>query len=241
MVHFGLAAVAGLLVGRLLRPRPRHAVRPTLRWMPVLALGVGFEIASVLADRATAPLLAIGLGLLVVFAARNALIVGVAVIGVGLGLNLVAVAANGGMPVRGEALVRAHLAHEHDLPGLQLTGGRHVETADDHLTFLGDIVPIPPFREVLSFGDLIVTAGLFDAIVTLSRRRRVLRAQLVDAGSAITSASPDHDWGIAPSPVPSSGSQYSAKPDDDTAAAVVDPIDDARSWRADREAATQSR
>ena len=51
----------------------------------------------------------------------------------------------------------------------------HVQRSSDKLLILGDVVPISPLGEVVSFGDLIGGVGLVDVIVHLMRpakRRR---------------------------------------------------------------------
>lgn len=52
------------------------------------------------------------------------------------------------------------MSSREDLPRLDLTAGRQLETSDDLLPELGDILPVPITQQVLSFGDLIALAGL---------------------------------------------------------------------------------
>ena len=80
--------------------------------------------------------------------------------------NVAVIGANGGMPVRGEAI----LTVDRDLTPAQLTrlefgAKRHLEQPDDQLTFLGDVVPVRPLRQVVSFGDLILAVGMADVVV----------------------------------------------------------------------------
>jgi hypothetical protein len=51
----------------------------------------------------------------------------------------------------------------------------HEQRSSDKLLILGDVVPISPIGEVVTFGDLILAVGLIDVIVHLMRpikRRR---------------------------------------------------------------------
>lgn len=155
------------------------------------------------------------LAVLLAFVAANAQVTGILVIGCGLLLNLVALVLNNGMPVRGEALVKAGVVERQELPTISVTGSRHLEAGTDRLAVLGDVLPVPGVREVLSFGDLIVLVGAADAVRDVSRRRR--RRWSADERAAyrstMTQLKAVHDWGAAPRPVPDSGSQNSAKPD----------------------------
>jgi hypothetical protein len=60
---------------------------------------------------------------------------------------------------------------------------RHLETADDRMTVLGDIVPVPVAEEVLSFGDLAMSVGVATVLVNLLRRRRPGLTPLGASGS----------------------------------------------------------
>jgi hypothetical protein len=177
---------------------------------------------------------ALSIAVLAVFAGVNWNLTGVAVVGVGLILNLGAVVLNNGMPVRGEALVRAHVVTAKELADHEESPPRHLETDNDAFAWLGSIVPVRAAHEVVSFGDLIVLVGLADAARDLARRRGRLPevdddgelwpvededAGQTDGAEATTAASVDQDCGEAPSGSPESGSQCSAKPD--TSAADV--------------------
>lgn len=165
---------------------------------------------------------AASLAVLVAVAMANRHITGVAVVGVGLLLNLFSVAVNEGMPVRPGALVRAGVVAEEDLAGTTVDAPRHLETYRDSLGVLGDVLPIPMAREVVSFGDLIVVVGAADAVRELSRRRarRWTAAERTDYLARTTDASAVHVWGTAPNARPESGSQYSANPDADAPATI---------------------
>jgi hypothetical protein len=164
------------------------------------------------------------------------------VLAIGLCANVVPVVVNQGMPVRADALVHANVATAADVGTIELTGGRHLERPSDNFVVLADIIPVPAAGEVVSFGDLIICVAMVDVIVHLVRRQRHAPAHsrgrhgpqggygepTLDlrepAAADISSARPDHDWGDAPSPVPSSGSQNSDNPDVSAPSTVLSAI-----------------
>ena len=171
--------------------------------LPLLAAGAfGTALAQLIDGRIATLALAGSLAVLLAFAASNAHITGVLVIGCGLLLNLVAVVLNNGMPVRGGALVAAGVADAGELATMGFAGPRHLETSTDRLGVLGDVLPIPVAGEVLSFGDLIVVAGAVRrspragpaATPGLEHRRSGARYR-----STMTQLNVVQDWGTAPS------------------------------------------
>ena len=211
-----VAVLGGLAAGWLRPPLGARATRLGLHRIPVLAAGAVLTAAANLVDADLAPLvMGLGLAVLLAFVASNTHITGVVVIGVGLLLNLVAVGLNGGMPVRGSALVAAGVLEEDELATGDLGGARHLETPSDGLAVLGDVLPIPLTHEVVSFGDLIVVFGAADAVRDLVRRRRVAWSaqERGSYSSTMTQLSAVQDWGAAPNGAPDEGSQCSAKPD----------------------------
>jgi hypothetical protein len=211
-----VAVLGGLAAGWLRPPLGARSPRLGLQRLPLLAGGAVLTAVANLVDADRAPLvMGLGLAVLLGFVASNTHLTGVAVIGVGLLLNLVAVGLNGGMPVRGSALVAAGVLEQDELATSDLSGPRHLETPRDRLPVLGDVLPIPLTREVVSFGDLIVVFGAADAIRDLVRRRRPAwsRRERGSYASTMTQLSAVQDWGAAPSGAPDDGSQYSAKPD----------------------------
>lgn len=218
-----VAVLVGLAAGWL-RPRVgARGVRLHLGRLPLLAVGaVGTALAQLVPADLAAVVMGLALAALLAFVATNAHVTGVVVIGLGLLLNLVAVVLNNGMPVRGGALVAAEVVDQADLATTDFVGPRHLETNRDRLGVLGDTLPVPITREVLSFGDLIVVVGAADAMRELARRRRRTwnREEREGYASTMTQLNAVHDWGTAPSAVPESGSQYSAKPDNSAPDAI---------------------
>lgn len=217
MILLVVAVLIGLVAGMLRAPLGARAARIRIERLPILAIGAaGIAVARLVSDEVAPLAMGLSLAVLLGFVLSNAHITGVIVIGVGLLLNLVAVVINDGIPVRGDALVTAGVVDdEADLATTELDGPRHLETDTDRLGVLGDVLPVPIARTVLSFGDLIVIAGVADAMRDLARRRR--RAWSNDDrgsyGLTMTQLKAVHDWGTAPSAAPESGSQYSPNPD----------------------------
>jgi hypothetical protein len=228
VVLLGLAVAAGLIVGLARRPAGLHSTRPRVECTSLLGAGAVLNAASVLLSGSLATLALIAsLAVLVTFTVANRHLTGVAVVGVGLLLNLVAVSVNAGMPVRAGALEAARLTDT--AVDAELSGPRHLETAEDPLPVLGDVLPVPFAHEVVSFGDLIVVAGAADAVRELSRRRarRQVRAAGGYPADRMASASVDQLWGTAPRGAPVSATQCSANPERATPISIELESDDA--------------
>lgn len=178
----------------------------------LLAGVIGQLLAARINGSAAVVLAVASLAGLVAFSIANLHLTGMGVMTIGLGVNLFAIMVNGGMPVSARALVAAKVVTADEVARVELRGARHLERPSDSIVVLGDIIPMR--RQVVSFGDLIIAVATADVIAHLARRQR--RRQ-----GSISSASPDQDCGIAPSPVPSSASQYSASPDTDAPRTLV--------------------
>jgi hypothetical protein len=170
-----IAVAVGFALGWARGGRLHGVLAVPVRW-PLLALGgLGTQAAAAATGRN-----GLGLGLLVgsflmllLFAAVNLRRPGFALVLAGVAMNLIVVAANGGMPIDGRALdaaglgsVRAELAGE---PSAK----HHLAGPDDRLLFLGDVIPVPvPPGEVMSVGDAVVDAGVAWFLATAMRRGR---------------------------------------------------------------------
>lgn len=167
-----LSILVGLYVGLLRGGLVRNLALTRVEWPWMLVVGV---VLPVLVDRTDpphgVPLVVVGLLALIAFARRNAHLVGMGVVTIGVLCNLTVVVLNGGMPVRGDALVEAGLAEAHELSRVEIPGVQRLERESDVLVALADIVPVPETRQVLSFGDLIIVVGLADVAANLLLRR----------------------------------------------------------------------
>lgn len=93
--------------------------------------------------------------LVLVWAAANWWRPGMPLIVLGLLLNALVIGANGAMPVDGDAI--AALGFD----GARVPLGKHeLLDASTRLGFLGDVIPLPPLRTIISVGDIVLAAGL---------------------------------------------------------------------------------
>ena len=84
-------------------------------------------------------------------------------------LNLAVMAANSGMPVSADAMDRSNLA---DVAVAEGHLWKHVPLrSSTRLAPLGDVIPAPPLRSVLSIGDIGLGAGLA-ALIAVGMLRR---------------------------------------------------------------------
>ena len=170
-----IAAVvaAGAVLGLLLGRRPRHLPDRRFRLPLLVVAGIVLQAAS----QAGFVLVMVSYALLLAFALRNVHRPGMGIVLVALVLNVVPIAVNHGMPVRAAALVQVGaLDTGAQATALHLGAKRHLERPSDRLTALGDTIAVPPFHAVVSFGDLVLAAGLgalaFDTVRRPRRRRR---------------------------------------------------------------------
>jgi hypothetical protein len=172
VVLIAAAVLVGLIGGRLLPPRRRHQAGVRLRWWGLLPTGLLLALAASRLDGTLAVLTGIaGFAALVAFTSRNLHLAGMGVITIGLALNLLGIVVNWGLPVSPRALVEADVVDAEEVQGVDLEGYRTLETADDPLPILGDAIPLPFGRRVVSFGDLIVAFGAASVVANLTRRR----------------------------------------------------------------------
>jgi hypothetical protein len=158
VVCFLLAVVTVPFAGGDLTRLAEHRFRRP--WALAAALAVQIVIISVIPDSDPIVLASghlVSYVLAIVFLMANGSIPGLWLLGAGTGMNLVAIAANGGvMPA-----TRAALAAAGRLP----RGDEFVNSGvldDPNLVFLGDVFAIPkeiPFANVFSAGDVCIVVG----------------------------------------------------------------------------------
>jgi hypothetical protein len=212
-----VALAIGLVVGVALPARPRHAPRMQVRSLGLLLIALGARALLTQAVPEGLAVLAAGAALVAVCACAyvNRAIIGLAVLGIGAAINLLGVVVNRGVPVDPDALVAIDAASPEEVATVDPGPARHLESSDDVLPWLGDVVPVVPLGTVVSFGDLIIAMGVADTAATIARRRRSRVGDLdaIDLDQRTATASAVHDWGRAPSGVASSGSQCSENPE----------------------------
>ena len=170
------AIAAGLLAGRLTGGRFDALDGVRFRWWPLALAGLLFQlvlfsgpVAARIGD--LGPALYVG-STLVVFGVLllNVRLPGFWLLALGAGLNLVAIAANGGwMPSSPEAWMQLNGVGE--VPTEAYTNSALITSAT-RFPALGDIFVLPrpiPLANVFSVGDVLIAAG---AIVFLVRQMR---------------------------------------------------------------------
>lgn len=172
-VALAIGALAGLVRGGSLR----NLAHATFRWPVFLVAGSLLQIVAVLPalEQSSARLLVASYASLLVFAAANVALAGMAVVGFGIALNALVIGVNGGMPVKAEAIVAAGIAEDvAEAERLEFSGKRHLATDNDRLVVLADVIPVPVGGgSVLSYGDLVIALGTAVVLDALVRKRGV--------------------------------------------------------------------
>ena len=171
-MFIAVAIVAGVLIGLLRGGRFENLGEATFRLWPLLILGVVVQAAAAFTAEGAVALILASYALLLLFTALNLQHAGMGVVFVGIALNVLVIGANGGMPVRADAIVAAGIVEHDEIDTLDFGAKRHLETPDDRLMVLGDIIPVPVAEEVLSFGDLAMAVGVATVLAGLLRKRR---------------------------------------------------------------------
>ena len=159
--------LSGGRLGALAELRLRHV------WAVYVALGLGVLAIELpgLPDGLRSLLLVAAYPVGAVFLAANWRVPGVPLVALGAGLNLLAIAANGGvMPASPDALAAAGLPVGG--PGFRNSDA----VADPRLAFLGDVFAIPaawPLSNVFSVGDVLIGAGLVWGLLRVCGSRLV--------------------------------------------------------------------
>lgn len=162
--------------------RPRHLAEHPFRLGALPIVGVALDLASEV-DSLHGVWFAITLvsyACLVAFMLANLQLTGMFLVLIGVGLNILTITVNQGMPVRVEAVVESGYADDVAEARADDYGAkRHLERPDDVLMPISDVIPVKPIRRVLSIGDLIMAMGVGVVVFHLMRppplRRRGVR------------------------------------------------------------------
>lgn len=176
MSFTAVALVLGVMLGFAAGGRVANVKRRGLELVTLLVASVLLQAAAELldvGDRAGLAMVLVSYVGLAAFALANIKLVGMPIVMVGLLCNLAVITANSGMPVRDDAIVAADAAERDELATLDFGAKRHLESDDDVLAVLGDIIPVRPTQEVVSFGDLILAVGVADVIFRLLKPAEV--------------------------------------------------------------------
>jgi hypothetical protein len=151
-----VAVFIGVVAG-LVRPRPARFGAP--RAVAVVFAAAAIQVVSTATSGAVhAVLLGISVALGAVWITLQRLHVASVLLAIGVALNVAVVAANGGMPVDSGALARVGRRD------VDVTRGflyKHVPmTGDTRLAWLGDRIPVPVQRNVISVGDVLMAVAI---------------------------------------------------------------------------------
>jgi hypothetical protein len=177
MTLFAFALVLGVAFGYLLRGRLSRLGSVRIRWWGAILAGLLLQFVPLPGGDGGTDLvirtavLSLSFVLLVTFALINLRVPGMVFIMLGVLANFVVIAANGGMPVSADALrdsgQHAVLAQMRESEADK----HHLLTDDDSLTFLGDIIGVPPpIARAISIGDVIISLGLIWFMASSMRR-----------------------------------------------------------------------
>ncbi|MFN2588209.1 MAG: DUF5317 domain-containing protein [Actinomycetota bacterium] len=174
------ALVIALLAGLAARLRGGsvHDLAETrFRWTPLLIAGLVVQVVFVywdpewLGDAGGVAVVLASNAAVAVWLLANRALPGLMLAGAGMALNVLVIAANGAMPVLERSAETAGVTRS-----LEDASLKHEPLDQDTvLPWLGDAIPVPPFKEVLSVGDVVLALGLarvVDARMMASRRPR---------------------------------------------------------------------
>jgi hypothetical protein len=106
----------------------------------------------------------------------------------GLFLNTLVIFANGGhMPVSLTALQKAGLGGLEDFLREKRDAVHTLLDETTRLPFLGDVIPLPPLRKVISPGDILILLGIMGVVVEGALRVGGLRLPLRQAALRVLS------------------------------------------------------
>ena len=152
--------------------RPRHLADHMFRLGALPIVGVALDLASEMDALRDVwfPIALLSYACLVAFVVANIHLTGMFLVLIGIGLNLLTIVVNVGMPVRAEAVVESGYADDLAEARADDYGAKHhLERPDDTLMPISDIIPVPPIKRVVSIGDLIMALGIGVVIFHLLR------------------------------------------------------------------------
>ncbi len=171
MLSAALVAGAALLLALLRGGSLDRLAATRFEWIHFLVVGLVVQIAFLvwdppgLSSGQSLTILVMSNLMIAAFLFANRRLTGMVVAGVGMVLNVIVITANGAMPVSQRAV---------DLAGINAqvpeTGLKHELMSDETvLPWLGDVIPVPVLKEILSVGDLVLAFGLAQLVYTRTR------------------------------------------------------------------------
>ncbi len=172
MILLVLGLVAGLARGGKLSNIATASFEKSWLVFVGLAIQVSAELYAAFVDGSLREggrgiaILAFSYIFLITFVILNRRLPGAWLIAAGLGLNLLVIIPNGGMPVS----LRASAVAGFDPSSYLDSAVKHREMGPDTvLWFLGDVIPMPFIKKIVSVGDLVLGLGIFVLIERLVR------------------------------------------------------------------------
>ena len=173
-----LTVTVALALALVTGGHPRHLAEHPFRLGALPIVGVALGVASEI-DALHGVWFAITLlsyACLVTFMLANLHLTGMFLVLIGVGLNILTIAVNHGMPVRVEAVVASGYADDVAEARADDYGAKHhLERPDDTLMPISDVIPVRPIKRVVAIGDLIMAIGVGVVVLHLMRpplRRR---------------------------------------------------------------------
>ena len=165
------ALAIGVAVGLATGGRLSNLSLRGFRWVVLLVVGVLLQAVSGVVGSVAAPVLIASDAALVVFALANVRRTGMVLVAAGIALNLVPIAADGGMPVSRAAVVASGQASAARVARMHVAGKHHLRRPGDRFVGLSDTIAVRPLRTVVSPGDVVLSVGMAAVIAGLLRRR----------------------------------------------------------------------
>jgi predicted membrane metal-binding protein len=161
LASFSLAVLIGFLAGG----RLSGLGRLDIRWQAAAVIGLGLQFAPWPGTFLPLLFLFLSFALLVIFAVLNIRVAGFPLIFLGILANFLVIGMNHGMPVSRHALEASDQTDSLTLLIEEGGAKHHLASPDDHLVFLGDVIPIAPIQQAVSVGDVLSYAGVMWLIV----------------------------------------------------------------------------
>jgi hypothetical protein len=175
MTLFAFALALGVVLGYILHGRLSNLALIRVRWWGIIPAALVLQLGPLPQGGGTDLLirtiiLSLSYAMIVVFTLVNVRVPGMVLIMVGVIANFAVIAANGGMPVSADALRDSEQNVVLTEMRRSAPDTHHLVTEGDSLTFLGDVIGVPPpVARAISIGDIIVCLGLIWFIASSMR------------------------------------------------------------------------
>lgn len=131
----------------------------TFEWVGVLIAALVLQVAADLLapdDISSTGLLIVTYLVVAAFVLRNRKLPGLLIAVAGLAMNILVISLNGAMPVSRWAADIAGVESVSNEMGIK----HEIAGSETDLAFLGDVIPLPETRRVISAGDVVLAAGI---------------------------------------------------------------------------------